>query len=123
MDVQNAAIEIREMLQQAIACDLTNTVHTAKMARLGEFHLNKAKSFYATLKVDVAKAKREANDCKTKGIKNISNAISGPRAKPLTCVCAEIVTHRMEGRRVKSPPIRLKLMQLSSGHGEQSTMG
>ena len=84
--MQNAAIEIKEMLQQVIGCDITNVVHTARLTRLGELHISKAKSFNAKLKVEVQKAKRRANDCKIKGVKNISNAIGGPRAKPLTCV-------------------------------------
>ena len=58
MDVQNAAIEIKELLQQVMALDPTNVVHTAQMTRLGELHLNKAKSFNAKMKAEVAKAKR-----------------------------------------------------------------
>ena len=37
-DVQNAANEIKEMLDVARACDLGNSIHSAKLTRLGELH-------------------------------------------------------------------------------------
>ena len=77
------------MLQQVIACDTTNPIHSAKLTRIGELHASKAKSFNAKVKAHVISAKRELNDCKTKGAKNLSRAIGGQRAKPLTCVCRD----------------------------------
>ena len=67
-------------------CDLSNVIHTAKLTRIGDAHIAKAKAYEAKVKAEVIQARRQGNDCKDKGIKNLSKAISGPRAKPLTCV-------------------------------------
>ena len=88
-EVQQAAQEIKEMLQQVMACNTMNPIHSAKLTRIGELHVNKAKNFNAKVKAHVKAAKRESNDCKTKGVKNLSRAIGGQRAKPLTCVCRD----------------------------------
>ena len=67
-------------------CDYVNIIHMVKVQRLGEAHINRAKSYNAKAKAEATKQKRDDNDCKLKGIKNISRAIGGSRAKPLTCV-------------------------------------
>ena len=82
-DIEQAANEFKEILVQVIGCDITNTIHSAKLQRLGESHIAKAKEFSAKLKAEIAQAKRQANDCPSKGIKNISRSIGGPKAKPL----------------------------------------
>ena len=50
---------------------------------MGESHIAKAKEFNGKLKAEIVNAKRQANECPTKGIKNISRSIGGPKAKPL----------------------------------------
>ena len=82
-DVQQAAQEFKELLVQVIGCDVTNTVQAAKIQRLGEMHIAKAKAFSSKVKAEIAQAKRQENDCQAKGIKNVSRSIGGPRAKPL----------------------------------------
>ena len=46
-DIQQAGVEVKEMLQQVIACNLTNTIHIAKLTRLGDAHKAKAKAYNA----------------------------------------------------------------------------
>jgi len=82
-DIEQAANEFKDILVQVIGCDITNTIHSAKLQRLGETHIAKAKEFCAKLKAEIAQAKRQANDCPSKCIKNISRSIGGPKAKPL----------------------------------------
>ena len=88
-DVQNAAVEFEEMLGEMTKCDPDNIIHTAKITRLGELHRNKAESYNNKLTSEIRQAKHEVNNDKKSGIKHISKAISGPRAKPLTCVNRE----------------------------------
>ena len=85
-DVQHAAIEIKEMLQHVQGCDTTNPIHAAKIIRIGELHINKAKAFSSKLKAEIKKTKRGANDCKVNGLRNISNAIGSQQTRPLACV-------------------------------------
>ena len=82
-EVQQAAKEFKDMLVQALQCDPKNTIHAAKMQRLGEQHAEKAKAYNAKVKAEVIKAKRQTNDSAAKGMKNVSRSISGPTAKPL----------------------------------------
>ena len=42
-DVQNAANEVREMLEAVLECDLGNPIHRAKLTRMGELHNKKHK--------------------------------------------------------------------------------
>ena len=65
-DIQKVAQEFKEMLIQVLDCDVTNTVHAAKLQRLGESHAAKAKEFNAKLKAELTKAKRQENDCPKK---------------------------------------------------------
>ena len=67
---------------QVIGCDVANTIHSAKLQRLGETHIAKAKEFSAKLKAEIAQAKRQANDCPSKGIKNISRSIGDRKPNP-----------------------------------------
>jgi hypothetical protein len=85
-EIEQAAKEFDEILQQAMVCDYVNIIHMVKVQRLGEAHINRAKAYNAKAKAEVTKQNRNDNDCKLKGIKNISRAIGGARAKPLTCV-------------------------------------
>ena len=38
-DIQQAALEFKEILVQVIGCDVTNTIHAAKIQSLGESHI------------------------------------------------------------------------------------
>lgn len=86
------------MLIQVIGCDITNTIHAAKIQRIGEMHISKAKDFRANVKAEIARVKRQENDSLTKGIKNVSRYIGGPRATPLMGVFPD--TDTPDGRRV-----------------------
>ena len=77
-DVQQAGAEVKDMLQQVFGCNLTNTIHIAKLVRIGEAHRARAKAYNVMAKADIAQARRRGNDCTPKGIRNFSNAISGP---------------------------------------------
>ena len=58
-DIRQAAQEFKEILVQVIGCDITNTIHAAKIQRLGETHISKAKEFRAKVKTEIARAKRQ----------------------------------------------------------------
>ena len=81
-DIEQAANEFKDILVQVIGCDITNTIHSAKFQRLGETHIAKAKEFGAKLNAEIAHVKRQANDCLSKGIKNISRSIGGRKPNP-----------------------------------------
>ena len=85
-DVQNAASEVKEMLEVVLECDPGNPIHSAKLTRMGELHNKRAQAFTVKMMQEVKKAKRQANDCKTNGMKNISKALGGHQARPLKCV-------------------------------------
>ena len=74
------------MQQHLSTCDPNSSIHSAKVRRLGEKHIEKAKSYAAKAKAEVRKRKQDDNDCKIKGIKHISKAIGEQQGKPLTCV-------------------------------------
>ena len=42
-DIQQSAQDFKEILAQVISCDFTNTIHAAKIQRLGGNHIAKAK--------------------------------------------------------------------------------
>ena len=42
-DIEQAANEFKEILVQVIGCDVTNTIHSAKLKRLGEHTHRKSK--------------------------------------------------------------------------------
>ena len=88
-DIQNAEGEISEMLESLRDIDLTNPIVSCKLTRYGNLHVAKAKTYSAKLKAEIKKTKKVANDCKVKGLKNISKAIGDRPAKPLTCVCRD----------------------------------
>ena len=118
-EVQNQAIEFKEMCEEAVKCDLTNIIHSAKLKRLGELHIKRAQSLIANTKGEVTKARRDANISKAHGIKNMSKAIGDPQAKPLTCVCRDQDTQD-GGTKGRSPATQPMLMLSSSELGKQS---
>ena len=77
------------MLEQIKKVHLAKPFCSAKLTRYGELHNGKAKAYNVKLKAEIRKAKKTANDCKAKGMKNISRAICEQPAKPLTCVCRD----------------------------------
>ena len=85
-DIQNVASEFSEMLESLRDIDLANPIVACKLTRYGNLHIERAKIFNAKLKAEIKKTKKVANDCKVKGLKNISRAIGDQPAKPLTCV-------------------------------------
>ena len=88
-EVQQAAQEFKEIHEQIGSIDTENPISSAKLTRLGEMHINKAKAFSSKFRQEIKKAKRRNNDCKIKGLKNISRAIGQQPARPLTCVCRD----------------------------------
>ena len=85
-EVQLHAKEVQEMLQEFGTCDFSNIIHAAKITRIGEKHIRKARGLFGKIKDERNKAKREINSSKTEGIKALSRAIGDAPAKPLTCV-------------------------------------
>ena len=65
-DVQQAAQEFKELLVQVIGCDVTNTVQAAKIQRLGEMHIAKAKAFSSKVIKHVPKPKGKRTTAKPK---------------------------------------------------------
>ena len=57
-EVQQHAIEAHEMLQEMQQCDLGNVIHAAKITRLGEAHIRRAKGIRGKLKDEIAKIKK-----------------------------------------------------------------
>ena len=57
-DIEQAAQEVKELLILVIGCDITNTIHSAKLQRLGENHIAKAKEFNGKVKAEIVKAKK-----------------------------------------------------------------
>ena len=55
---QRAEQEIEDMRQQVQTCDIKNIIHVAKVARLAEAHIQKAKSYMAKMKEEVRKVKK-----------------------------------------------------------------
>ena len=103
-DVQNAANEIKEMLDVALACDLGNSIHSAKLTRLGELHKKKAQAFTAKTKQEIRRATRQANDCKINGMKNISKALEGTKQGRCS-VSTETATQPTGASKVRLRPI------------------
>ena len=67
-------------------CDLTNIIHSAKISRIAEQHIEKAKSQEARAKAEVSKSTKERNSDVKDGLKFIAKHIGDQGAKPLTCV-------------------------------------
>ena len=88
-EVQKLGSEVKEALEQIETCDLNNTIHAAKIARLGEVHKQKAQGYLATVKGEVAKVTRERNTCCKYGDKHLSAAISEQKGKPMTNICRD----------------------------------
>ena len=92
-EVQQVAIEFKEMHEAIKDINLDNPIVSSKVTRLADARINKATNLNIKHKTGVNKAKRKANECMTKGLKNISRAIGDQPAKPLTCVCRDKDTH------------------------------
>ena len=74
---------------QFATCDLSNVIHAAKIARLGEAHKQKAQAYLAKPKGEIAKDSRERNICSRNGGKHLSAAISEQKGKPMTNMCRD----------------------------------
>ena len=84
--LQQAAQEVFEMNQQMQQCDVTNIIHSAKIARMADAHANKAKRCMGELKSEAGKIKYERNSSKKVGIKNLSRTLGDSRAQPMVMV-------------------------------------
>ena len=62
--LQQGAQEIHEMRQQMQECDVTNIIHSAKIARMAEAHARRAKSCMEGLRSEARKVKSEHNSSK-----------------------------------------------------------
>ena len=80
--------ELCEMAALLEDIDIHNPIHSARLRRVGEQHLAKAKAHQAQIRTEAIRINREANsDTKGgKGIKKISRSIGDPAAKPLIFV-------------------------------------
>ena len=58
-EAQQAGEEFKEMLQQLNTCDPNSVIHSAKVKRLGEMHIERAKSYAAKIKAEVRKRKQD----------------------------------------------------------------
>jgi len=65
-EAQQAGEEFKEMLQQLNTCDPNSVIHSAKVKRLGEMHIERAKSYAAKIKAEVRKRKQEQNRLQNK---------------------------------------------------------
>ena len=99
-EVQKAAHEIKEMLQQVMACNTMNPIHSAKLTRIGELHSHKAKSFNSKVKAHAKAVKNDLNDCKTSGLK-ASPELSEVKGPTPSHAYAGIETPRTEGTPAK----------------------
>ena len=84
--VKQAAQEFHEMKAHVGACDATDIIHAAKIQRLGNQHIENAKSMTDKTKHEVRKVKHDANPHGNQRITNISRAIIEAKAQPLACV-------------------------------------
>ena len=84
--IQRAAQEIEDMRQQVQTCDIRNTIHAAKAARIVEAHIQKARSYMAKMREEVRKVRKEQNSSAKTGVKNLSRAIGDDQAQPLIVV-------------------------------------
>ena len=85
-EVHQHAVETQEILEQIRECKIDNIMHAAKIQRLGEQHVLRAKSVASKARAEVMQVKRGINSSKNDGIKHLSKAIGNEPAKPLTCV-------------------------------------
>ena len=74
------------MHQDMLERKVDNIIHAAKITRMGEMHILKAKAMIGKLKSEITKVRRAANSSKIDGVKHLSKAIGDKPAKPLTCV-------------------------------------
>ena len=86
------------MRQQMEQCDVTNIIHSAKIARMAEAHVRRAKSYMEGLKSEARKVKSEHNSFKKVGVENISRAIGDNRAQPMVTVERDRDTHHDGGK-------------------------
>lgn len=82
-EIQQHARNINEMHQEMQKCDVNNTTHAAKITRMGELHIRKAKAVMGKLRGEITNVKRMNNACKRDGIGHLSKAIGYKQAKPL----------------------------------------
>ena len=76
-------------MEQFETCDLDNTIHAAKIARLGEADQQQNQAYLATVKGEIAKDTRDRNTCSKFGGKHLSAAISEQKGKPMTNICRD----------------------------------
>ena len=82
-DIQQAAQEFKEMLILVLECDVSNTIHAAKIQRIGEHTSPWPRLSTAISKLRSPKPKDKRMITHKKGINNSSRAVGGPRGKPL----------------------------------------
>ena len=68
---------------------MSNVIHAAKIARLGEAHKQKAQAYLGKVKGEIAKDSRERNTGSRYGGKHLSAAISEQKGKPMTNICRD----------------------------------
>ena len=78
--------EIVDMFEQTQHIKVDNIMDAARLRRIGELHVIKAKNLRVKVKSEAIRINREANSNNTNGIKKLCRHIGDPPAKPLTCV-------------------------------------
>ena len=77
------------MLELSRHCDAHNVIHAAKIMRIGDMHIEKAKLTRAKLQGEILKMRRDRNSCKKHGVKNLSAAIGEHQANALLCIARD----------------------------------
>ena len=88
-EVQKFGAEAKVALEQIEACNTSNVIHAAKIARYGEAHKRKAQSYMAKAKGEVETATKERIHIDEDGGKHLAAAIGEQMGKPLTNVCGD----------------------------------
>jgi len=88
-EVKQHAVEMKEMLERARECSIENVIHAAKVRRIGDMHIDRAKCIRAKLQGEVQRIKRSRNSCKCQGVKNLSAAIGEHQGNALLCIARD----------------------------------
>ena len=85
-EAQQFATEFQEMWGEAQDFDTRNIIHFAKIRRQGEKHIDRGRSIFQKLKLEISAVNRSRNTCKAKGVSNLARTIGGTKTGMLNCV-------------------------------------
>ena len=84
--MQQEAQEFEDIRKDVAKCDIHNIIHSAKLSRIADTHILRARRLQRRCKDEVAKIRKEQNSSKKDGVKNLSKAIGDRKASPLICI-------------------------------------